>query len=70
MSLKNKINQYKYKYEIASCLFLSVNVHQLHYKTCLKYFIWQYYTIFLLIKKLNFNFMDKQKEHQGHLYPQ
>jgi hypothetical protein len=59
MGLKNKINQYKLEYEIASCLFLSLNVHQLHYKTCLKHFIWQQYTIFLLIKKLNFNFMDK-----------
>jgi len=59
MSLKNKINQYNFKYEIASCLILLVYVHQLDYKTCLKYFIWQYYVIFLLIKKLNFNFMDK-----------
>jgi hypothetical protein len=49
MGFKNKINQYKLEYEIASCLFTLVNVHQLHYKTCLKHSIWQQYTIFLLI---------------------
>jgi hypothetical protein len=61
MGLKNKINQYKLEYEIALCLFLSINVLQLHFKTYLKHFIWQQYTSFLLIKKLNFNFMDKYK---------
>jgi hypothetical protein len=45
MGLKNEINQYKLEYEIAS-LFLLVNINQLHYKTCLKHFIWQQYTIF------------------------
>jgi hypothetical protein len=40
MGLENKINQYKLEYEIASCLFLLVNVHQLYYKTCLKHSIW------------------------------
>jgi len=41
MGLKNKINQYKLEYEIALCLFLSINVLQLHFKTYLKHFIWQ-----------------------------
>jgi hypothetical protein len=39
MGLKNEINQYEIEYEIASCLFLSINVHKLHYKTCLKHSI-------------------------------
>jgi hypothetical protein len=30
MGLENEINQYKLEYEIASCLFLPVNVHQLY----------------------------------------
>jgi len=59
MGFKNKISQYKLEYEIASCLFVSVNVHKLHYKTCLKHYIWQQQPFFLLIKKLNFNFMDE-----------
>jgi hypothetical protein len=41
MGLQNQINQDKLEYEIASCLFLSINVHQLHYKICLKDYIWQ-----------------------------
>jgi hypothetical protein len=49
MGPKNKRNQYKLEYEIVSFLFILVNAHQLHYKICLKHFIWQQYTIFLLI---------------------
>jgi hypothetical protein len=51
MGLKNQSNQYKLEYEIAShvCLFFSINVHQLHYKTWLKHSIWDQYTIYLLI---------------------